>query len=168
VLRTVVEGQVDLGIIPHAERSEEFEFERLFLYEQVLITPHGHPLLEKPLSSLDEIASWPLVLMGSGTHSRMVLEESFRRRGISYEIVMELDSMDMIKRHVGLGVGISVGPRLAMEPRDENELGLVSLASFLPVDQAGIVTLRGKSLSAPTRNFISVMKDTFAPANARR
>ena len=98
----------------------------------------------------------------------MVLEESFRRWGISYEIVMELDSMDMINRYVGLGVGVSVGPRLAMEPRDEKELGLLSLASFLPVDQAGIVTLRGKSLSTPTRNFISVMKDTFAPATSRR
>jgi len=98
----------------------------------------------------------------------MVLEESFRRRGISYEIVMELDSMDMIKRYVDLGLGVSVGPRLAMEPRDEKELGLLSLASFLQVYQAGIVTLRGKSLSAPTRNFISVMKDTFAPATSRR
>jgi hypothetical protein len=55
-----------------------------------------------------------------------------------------------------------------MEPRDEKVLGLLCLASFLPVDQAGIVTLRGKSLSTPTRNFISVMKDTFAPATSRR
>ena len=66
---------------------------------------------------------------------------------MSYEVVVELDSMDMVKRYVALGMGISVGPRLAIEPEDLDELAIVSLANLLPVEQAGIVTLRGKTLS---------------------
>ena len=60
--------------------------------------------------------STPLIMMTEGTHTRDLLESEFKRRGISYQIVVDLDSMDMIKRYVALGMGISVGPRLAIDP----------------------------------------------------
>ena len=168
VLRMVEDGEADLGIIQHAERGDQFNFEALFLYERVLITPRDHPLLVESLQSLAQIAPWPLIMMSRGTYTRSILEEQFQRIGIKYEIIVELDSMDMVKRFVALGMGVSVGPRLAIDPADHRELGIVSLANLLPVDQAGIVTLPGKTLSTPTEHFISVMRDALAPAGARR
>ena len=168
ILRMVTEGEVDVGIVVHPERGEEFEFQALFMYERVLITPRGHALLKEPLTSLEQMASWPLILMWRGTHARTVLEEELRRRGLSYEVVMELDSLDMIKRYVALGMGVSVVPRLAIEPGDQRQLGVVSLANLLPVEQAGVVTLRGKTLSTPAHNFISVMREVLAPGGSRQ
>lgn len=168
VLQMVEDGDVDLGVIQHSEKRDDLEFLGLFLYERVLITPIDHALMKEPLESLDQIAKWPLILMGRGTHTREILEAEFRRRGVEYDIVVELDSMDMIKRYVELGMGISVGPRLSMELEDSQNLGIISLANFLPVDQAGIVMLKGKTVSTPTRNFISVMQDVLAPAGSRR
>ena len=168
VLHMVNDGEVDIGIIQHAERGERFDFEGLFLYERVLITPRDHPLLSEPLRSLEQIAPWPLILMGRGTYTRDILEQQFKRKGVAYDVIMELDSMDMIKRYVALGMGISVGPRLAIEPEDQHNLGVVSLANLLPVDQAGIVTLPGRTLSTPALRFISVMKDALVPAGSRR
>lgn len=167
-LQMVEDGDVDLGIIQHSEKRDDMEFIGLFLYERVLITPPDHPLLREPLQSLDQIADWPLVLMRRGTYTRQILEEEFRRRGVDYDIMLELDSMDMIKRYVALGMGVSVGPRLAIDPEDARNLGVISLANFLPVDQAGVATLKGKTISTPARNFISVMQDVLAPAGSRR
>ena len=168
VLQMVENGDVDLAVVQHSEKRESLEFQGLFLYERILITPLDHPLMREPLQSLDQIAEWPLILMGRGTYTRQILEEEFRRRGVDYDIVVELDSMDMIKRYVELGMGISVGPRLSIEPEDSQRVGVISLANFLPVDQAGIVTLKGKTISTPTRNFISVMQDVLSPAGTRR
>ena len=167
VLEMVSNGEVDLGVVQHPERGDNFEFEGLFLYERVLITPKDHPILKEQLVSLEQIAKWPLIAMGKGTHTRMLMERQFERRGIDYEIVVELDSMDMIKRYVALGMGIAVGPRLAIEPEDQDELGVVSMANLLPVEQAGIVTLPGKTISKPTLDFMAVMRDTLAPASSR-
>ena len=61
-----------------------------------------------------------------------------------------------------LGMGVSVGPRLCIEPPDEEQLGIVTLSNLMPVDQGGIVTLKGKSLSTAAQSFISVMRDTLA------
>ena len=74
---------------------------------------------------------------------------------------MELESMDMIKKFVSLGMGVSIGPRLAIEEEDLNELGMISLANFLPVDQAGLLTLPGKTLSTPASQFMTVMRKTL-------
>jgi len=164
VLRMVEDGEVDLGIVPGLERRAGLDFQGLFVYERVLITPLGNPLLQSPLRSLDQIAEWPLILRRRGTHTRTMLEEEFRRRGLSYEIIVELDSMDMIKRYVALGLGISVGPELAIDPEDRDELGIIPMTTLLPVEQAGIVTARGKTLSTPLQNFITVMNDTISPA----
>lgn len=161
VVQMVAEGEVDMGIVTHAVRGADLDFQGLFAYESVLITPLGHPLLQAPLRSLEQIAQWPLILRGRGTYTRSRLEEEFRRRGLTYEIVMELDSMEMTKRYVALGMGISAGPRLVIEPEDMEELGVISLATLLPVEQAGIVTLRGKTLPAPAQRFVSLMKDTL-------
>lgn len=160
VLEMVEQGDTDLGVVQHAERGEKFNYEALFLYERVLITPPNHPILENPLESLEQIAAWPLIMMARGTYTRALFEEQLRRKGVSYEIIVELESMDMIKRYVALGMGVSIGPRLAIEPEDHGTLGVVSLANLLPVDQAGIITLPGKILSTPAERFISVMRDT--------
>ena len=168
VLQMVAEGEVDLGIVPGPRNGADFDFQGLFPYERVLMTPLGHPLLQSPLTSLDEIARWPLVLRGPGTSTRTMLEEEFHRKGLHYEIVIELDSIDMIKAYVALGLGVSVGARLAIEPGDEHHLGVASLAALIPVEQAGVVTLRGKTLSKPAQKFIKVLGENFSPATITR
>lgn len=166
VMRMIADGNADIGIIQHYDRDEAFRFEGMFVYERVLITPSDHPLAKKPVESIEQIAQYPLIMMSEGTHTRDLLESEFKRRGVSYEIVVDLDSMDMIKRYVALGMGISVGPRLAIDPEDQDNLGVVSLAHILPVEQGGIVTLKGKQVSKPAERFISVMRDTLAAADA--
>ncbi len=162
VSQMISEGEADIGIIQHYDRDDAFAFEGLFVYERVLITPPEHPLANEPVESLEQIARYPLIMMNEGTHTRDLLESELRRRGVNYEIVVDLDSMDMIKRYVALGMGVSVGPRLAIDPEDDDALGVISLAHILPVEQGGIITLKGKRLSKPTLHFISVMRDVLS------
>ena len=57
--------------------------------------------------------------------------------------------------------------RLAIDPGDPNGLGVVSLSTLLSVDQAGLLAVRGKTLSDPVRRFVSVMEETI-DANHKR
>lgn len=168
VMHMVEEGEADIGLVPSPERGTDFEFLPLFPYERVLVAPLGHPLLKSPVTTLEEIAKHPLIMMGKGTWTRRMLEAEFRRRGVSFEVIVELDSMDTIKRYVALGMGVSVGPSLAIEPKDLEELGVMKLTHLLPVEQAGVIWLQGKTLSKRTQEFMAVMKNTLAPASARR
>ncbi|MDP7102246.1 MAG: LysR family transcriptional regulator [SAR202 cluster bacterium] len=166
VVRRVVIGDADMGIVAHDDMDDQLDFEGLFVYDRALITPKDHPLLEEPLESLTQVAKWPLILMGPGTHTREMLEAELRRHGVDYEIIVELDSLDMIKRYVALGMGVSIGPKLAIDPQDEHELGVVSLSHLLPFEQGGIITPRGKRLSPAAEKFAAVMRDTLAAATS--
>ena len=161
VIQLVEAGEVDMGVIPGPERNPALEFQGVFGYERVLIAPKRHAVANDPLVSLDQIAQWPLVLMGPRTHTRTVLEDEFRRKGLPWEVVVELDSMDVIKKYVAEGMGISVGPRLSLEPGDSDKLEVLSLAALMPMEQAGIITLQGKSMSVPAQNFIALFKETM-------
>ena len=158
VTNLVRTGEVDIGIIQHPERGDDLSFEPLFLYERVLIAPKGHELLSMDIQSLEPIARYPLILMARGTYTRTILEEQLQKDALKYEVIMELESMDMIKKYVSLGMGVSIGPRLAIDEDDLSKLGMVSLANFLPVDQAGILTLPGKNISDPAEKFMTVMR----------
>ena len=74
VLQMVRSGEVDMGIVQHAERSEDLAFEGLFVYENVLIAPRGHQLLSEELTSLAQLAPYPLILMGGESQTRQFLE----------------------------------------------------------------------------------------------
>jgi DNA-binding transcriptional LysR family regulator len=152
-LELVESGAVDFGLIPGVVGKPALDVEALFPYERALITPLRHPLLDKEIVTLEDIASWPLVLMPPFTYTRGLLEAEFQRRGLRYDIVLELDSMDMIKRYVSLDLGISVGPALALDPGDEQNLGVIGLSHLLPVEQVSIVTLKGRYSAPPVREF---------------
>ena len=157
VIDGVRSGEVDAGIIQRLDRGDNLNFDPLFVYERVLIAPKNHSLVQQPLTSLGRIAEYPLIMMATGSYTREILEDQFRKLDLQYNIIMELESMDMIKRFVSQGMGVSVGPRLAIEESDLGDLGMVSLANFLPVDRAGIITLPGKNISKPAKELIELI-----------
>jgi len=167
IMRMVEEGEADVGLVPSPEREFDFEFLPLLPYERVLITPLGHPLLDMPMLTLEELAKHPLIMMAKGTRTRRIVEAEFSRRGLQYEIVVELDSMDTIKRYVALGMGVSIGPSIVVEPHDTDEIGVVKLPHLLPVEQVGIIWLRGKTLSQHAQEFVGVVRDTLSVLNRR-
>jgi DNA-binding transcriptional LysR family regulator len=163
IRRAVADGISDVGFVSRPVKSPELEYHRLFSYEHVLITPPGHPLLDLPQVTLGDIALWPLILTQPGRFTRELLETEFRRLGHDYDVVMALPDMDMIKPYVAMGLGVSVGDSLAIEPEDERELGVVSLADVLPVEEAGFVTLRGAGRYRP----LHVVSSKWAPRTPR-
>jgi DNA-binding transcriptional LysR family regulator len=160
VLKMLQENEADLGIVPQVTREPEFEFESMFPYQFVLITSKNHPLakLTSDKITASDIAAWPLILMGAHTFSRRIVEAEFRRKGLSYDIILELDNMDSIKNYVLRDMGISIGPSIAIEKPDFKQLNVVHLDNLLPVEQAGLVTLKGKRLSSSAKNFINSIR----------
>ena len=162
VLKMLQENEADLGIVPQITREPEFQFEAMFPYRFVLITSKHHPLSKTPVITANDIAEWPLVLMGSQTFSRRIVEGEFRRKGLSYDIILELDNMDSIKSYVSQDIGISIGPSIAIENSDKEALNVIPLDTLLPVEQAGLVTLRGRGLTTSARKFVDTIRPYMA------
>ena len=153
--------------MPGPERLPALQFDEVFVYDRVLLTPLEHPLLDLSYISFADIAKWPLLLMGLPNRTRGLLEAEFQRKSLSYQVIAELDSMDTIKRHVAIGAGISVGPRVAVDAGDEHQVGIVSLDHLFPQEHAGVVTLRGRYQPGRVQEFIGALKEGLREMVAR-
>jgi DNA-binding transcriptional LysR family regulator len=158
VLQMVKEGSIELGVIPSYGPPPGVFYKRLFTYEWVLIAQRGHPILQKPIRSLSSIADYPLLMMEPGTFTRNLLEQEFRRGGYSWDVAIESNSMDNIKRYVAIGAGVSVGPSLVINQGDLEELGMVRLTHLLGQAEVGIVAADGQRLSDNARQYMAILE----------
>jgi DNA-binding transcriptional LysR family regulator len=162
VLQMVKEGSIDLGVIPSYGPPMGVFYKRLFTYEWVLFARLGHPILQKPIQSLSSIADYPLFMMEPGTFTRSLLEQEFRRNGCSWSVAIESNSMDNIKRYVAIGTGVSVGPSLAVNQADLDELGVVNLTHLLGQAEVGVVAADGQRLSDNARQYMAILETQSA------
>jgi DNA-binding transcriptional LysR family regulator len=116
----VAERQLDLGLVslplPEGLRAggrparERLRIEPLAAQEEVAICPPGHPLARRRRAGLDALLPHPLLLLDRTTAARAALDADFARLGAAPTVAMEMSSVEVLKRLVELGLGVSVVP----------------------------------------------------------
>ena len=160
LIQLVKSGEVDLAVCsPPPPDESALEFEGLFQYNVVLMTPLGHPLLEKKNIDFEDIAAWPLILPSPGSSTRQKAEQALKARGISSDVILAMDDSESIKRYVEIGMGVAVGNDFTLHPGDRDRFGVVRLDHLFQGSEIGICTLKGKFLGKAVRTFMDTMGD---------
>ena len=154
ILAKVASGEADLGIVPTADIPVGFDFAPLFTIRMVLAAPKGHPVTDQREISYSTLALWPLNMLSATSRTRILLDDAFHKRGISYHFAVETYSVEAIKQYVAGGAGISILPDIALSVGDGADLDILPLSNLMPADLVGVVTLRGKPISQVAQNFI--------------
>ncbi|NQW24251.1 MAG: LysR family transcriptional regulator [SAR202 cluster bacterium] len=158
LMRLLKSGEVDLAFCaPPPADDPTLEFQELFRYDVVLMTPPGHPLLEQEQISLQDLSPWPLILSGPESLTRQKVEQELRNQGVSCDIVLALDDTESIKRYVETGMGVAVCNDFTLHSQDHDRLGVVRLDHIFKSSVIGICTLKGKFMGQAVRNFIEVL-----------
>ena len=164
LIQLVKSGEVDLALSsPPPADEPSLEFEKLFEYNVVLMTPKGHPLLKRKDIQLKDIAAWPLILPGPGSLTRQKVEQALKGSGINGDVILAMDDTDSIKRYVEIGMGVAVGNDFTLHPEDHDRLGMVRLNHIFESSDIGICTLKGKFLGRAVRNFMDTMARDLMP-----
>ena len=87
------------------------------------------------------------------------MEQTFKNRGLSPDIVLALDDTESMKRYVEIGMGIAIGSDFTLHKDDHNRFGVLRLDHLFPSSVIGVCTLRGKFAGQAVRNFIEMMSD---------
>ena len=158
----VLEDRVDLGLATLPVRHRSLDAELLFHRRDVLICPLGHPLATRKWVRLQTVAAEPLLVLEHGSRSRELLEHAYRESGLHLEAVMDLGSIEVIKQFVEIGFGVAVAPLVAVQREvSEGRLAAVPIRE-LPARPVGIVTHRGRSLSAAAAAFFELLKERLS------
>jgi len=155
---------LDLGVVSlplPAAVAARVRVESLALQRDVVIVPPAHALARTRRVTLDRLASEPLLLLDRSTATRAYLDAGFAARALRPRVRMEMSSVEVLKRLVELGFGVSVVPALAAT-REVSEGSLAALPlSGVPgsaARQVGLVTPTSGPLSRAARAFIDVAR----------
>lgn len=154
VIEQLARGEVEFGLVHVPAVTSDMKITELGSYDRVLVTLAGHPILREADISLESIARWPLILGRVGSYSRTSLENHFRNLGVQFETAIEVDNNWTMKKYAAIGLGITIVPRIALEPRDYEDTGVVSLRGVLPIENVCLVHMDGAVLSQSSVEFI--------------
>ncbi len=167
LIQLVRSGEIDLAFCsPPPGDDPSLEFDELFEYNAVLMTPLGHPLIGRKDVTLEDVVSSPLILPGQESILRQRVDQVMRAEGLMGDVVLSLDNIDSIKRYVEIGMGLAVAVDFAVRPEDYDHVGIVRLDHLFPGSVIGICTLKGKFVGQGVRNFMQMMSEYMSGYHA--
>ena len=167
LIQLVRSGEIDLAFCsPPPPDDLSLEFQELFEYNAVLMTPLGHPLIGRTDVTLEDVVSTPLILPGQESALRQRVDQAMRARGLAGDVVLSLDNIESIKRYVEIGMGLAVAVDFAIRPEDHDHVGIVRLDHLFPGSVIGICTLKGKFVGQGVRNFTQMMAEYMSGYHA--
>ena len=170
LIQLVKSGEVDIGLSSPPPRDDpSIEFQSLFDYGVVLITPPGHPLLGQHRPSIQDITKWPLILSSPASLTRQKFEQELKNEGVTCDVILSLDDTESMKQYVEIGMGVAIANDFTLHPEDHDKLGVISLDHIFESSVIGICTLKGKFMGRAVRNFADTLVDQlggFRPALA--
>lgn len=121
IVRGVEENRIDIGLVTLPAAGKSVSVNPLYRDEFVVIMEEDLSARSMKALSPDDLLSLPLIIFESGSGTRALIDEWFRHAGQLASPVMELGSIEAIKRMVRSGLGYSIVPRIAVAAPEECE-----------------------------------------------
>lgn len=160
------DGEVDFAVGPMLDTPPDITFHPLVTYEPMLITRPDHPLAKRSRITLKDVAKYPLIMPPKTQSTYLIVESVLAEHGLDYEIKLEVGGYDVIKKYVGMGLGISIVMSHCLS--DPDHLHAVSLRRYFPPRTYGIVLSKGKKLSPAAERFVDTIRAGSDAGNKKK
>ncbi|NLG84805.1 MAG: LysR family transcriptional regulator [Firmicutes bacterium] len=163
LLALLDEGQIDVALVTSPVEGRAFHFIPLFHDEIILILPPEHPFGGKGSLTPEDLPGVPAILFARGSGFRRFLDNAFARAGYRPEVLMELESIEGIKRLVQIGLGLSFLPRVAVEEELKGgSLRTLPVAGLVPATRTTHAVYRPEPfLPTPLRAFLELLHEFY-------
>ena len=166
ILEAIIENSCDFGIVSMPVPDKRLTVVPIHRDELIVITPPDHPLARRKKATVAEVLEFPLLLPKLG-RTRDALEAIFDDRRLKPTVSMELDSSELLKRFVAVGVGVGFIARSnVVEDLQAKVLAAVTLADARIQRDLALVFRKDKALSRAALAFIDIavkQKTTAVP-----
>ena len=107
IIQGVVEGQLDIGVLPNVPPDERFVRETLIHQEVVAIAHPDDPISRFSRIDCEQLMQVPLIFRSRGSSTQALVDTAFRKAGLKPRARLVLDTRDGVYEAVAnrLGVG---------------------------------------------------------------
>ena len=169
VLELVSRDVIDIGIVTLPVADPAVETRALYRDEFVVVVPPSHALARLKRLKAEDLRGHPIIHLKSETLTRAWINSRLEPHGLHEQIRLEVSTVEVIKRLVEAGLGISILPEIAVQ--EEARSGRL-LARRLPALEllrpVGWAWRRGKYFSRAVTALVAEVERAIRQCYPRR
>jgi DNA-binding transcriptional LysR family regulator len=153
----VLDHEVDLGVISFLPEQLTVRSVIVYIDELMLVTAPNHPLAASSEVSLRQLGAESFIAHNVPSPSREKVADAFRRHNTPLRIVVELPTLEAIKKFVMMGNGVTLVPGSCVEEEAaKGELVRIPVKELRFERKLRIVYRKGADLSPAAQAFLRV------------
>ncbi|GLU35879.1 CysB family HTH-type transcriptional regulator [Trinickia caryophylli] len=165
VAEMVMHDQADIAIATEAVATyKELVSLPCFQWHHVAVVPADHPLLQRKLLTLDDLAQYPLITYEAAFAGRTKINEAFARRNLTPDVVLEAIDADVIKTYVELGLGVGILADIAFNAERDKNLRALPVGHLFGTNLTRVALKHGAYL----RSYVYTLVELLSPTLTRK
>ncbi|TVP49233.1 MAG: HTH-type transcriptional regulator CysB [Halomonas sp.] len=156
IAQMVSEGQADFAIATESlELFTDLVLLPCYRWNRCVLVPKGHPLAthQGPLT-LEALGEHPLVTYVFGFTGRSQLDDAFKAKGLTPNVVLTAADADVIKTYVRLGMGVGIVAHMAVDESLDDDLVALDASHLFASSTTKIGIRRGTFMRGYMYDFL--------------
>jgi LysR family hydrogen peroxide-inducible transcriptional activator len=159
LVRSVVEGDLDLAVVPLPVKDHRISIEPLLREPLLLVVGKHHPMASRGEISIKDVAEETFVSLGDSSALAAQIREFFGDQHLQPRIGFRCSQVATLKQFVSMGLGISLLPQLARLPDDRDTLTYLRLTGSDPARELVIIRHLQRYQSRGAQQFLSLLQE---------
>lgn len=153
------QGRIDLAFVNLPLEADGIEVQNYAQVQDIFVAGSRFQFLYGKTVGLEELSRLPLILLEKAANSRRYVDQFFLSRGLKLSPEIELGSHDLVVEFARINLGIGCVIReFSKHYLEDEQLFALELEEPVPPRWIGICTLKGVSLPAAGKAFLSLLE----------
>lgn len=159
LVRGVVEGDLDLAIVPLPVKDHRLSIESLLIEPLLLVVGKKHPITARSEIGIKDLAEETFVSLGDSSALAAQVRVFFGDQKFQPRIGFRCAQVATLKQFISSGLGISLLPQLARLPEDRDALTYLKLTGSEPTRELVVIRHLQRYQSRGAEQFLSLLRD---------
>jgi len=159
LVRGVVEGDLDLAVVPLPIKEHRISIEPLLVEPLLLVVGKQHPIATRTEITITDLAEETFISMGDSSSLAAQIRLFFGDQKFQPRIGFRCSQVATLKQFIAMGLGISLLPQLARLPDDHDTLTYLRLTGSEPTRELVIIRHLQRYQSRGAEQFLTVLRD---------
>ena len=159
LVRAVVEGDLDLAVVPLPVKDHRLSVEPLLTEPLLLVVGKNHPFASRTEISIQDLAQETFISLGDSSALAAQVRSFFGDHNFQPQIGMRCAQVATLKLFVAMGLGISLVPQLARLPDDRDTLTYMRLTGTAPTRELVVIRHLQRYQSRGAEQFLSLLRE---------
>lgn len=159
LVRAVVEGDLDLAVVPLPIKEHRLSVEPLLTEPLLLVVGKNHPIASRTEISINDLAEETFISLGDLSTLSAQIRAFFGDHNFQPRIGYRCAQVATLKLFVSLGFGISLLPQMARQADDRDTLTYLRITGSAPTREIAVIRHLQRYQSRGAEQFLTLLRD---------